>query len=108
MRKFVWGLQIIFNFILSYCAVAIVCFSIAFMKNQPKGSGYAVPESEFFLNFTIGLFLLLTYLLILVLGNIGFYKKGAIVINKYFIILIGEFAVGISVFLLTIGTKNLV
>ena len=107
MRGIMWGLQVIFNTFIFYWTTTIITLVIMFMKNQPKGYGYAVPESEASLHFIMGLVVLIIYLHILILTNWGFYKISGLVVRKYLIITIVEFFVGISLFFLLLGERQL-
>ena len=82
-RKIMSFLSAIYNFCMGYIDTMFFIFIYAFCSNQPKGSGYEVPESEASFNLMIGLVLLGIYMLMFVPLNLYMKMRGKISTKTY-------------------------
>lgn len=105
-KKYIMStLSVIFNGFMGFMDTIFFLLFYMFFSNQPKGSGYYVPESEESLNAMIGMFLLVVYLLLLLPINIYMKRKGKISTKVYVLINILATLVGLGVYWILLGTQ---
>ena len=104
-RKIFIILSVIYNCFIGYIDTPIILLMYGYFSNQPKGSGYSVPDSEIGFNILLGLITMVIYLILLIPINIFMKKKGKIDFKLYIIVNIIATILGIAVFWIFLG-KN--
>ena len=104
-RKIFIILSAIYNCFIGYIDTPAILLMYGYFSNQPKGSGYSVPDSEIGFNILLGLITMVVYLILLIPINIFMKKKGKIDLKLYMIVNIIATILGIAVFWTFLG-KN--
>ncbi len=105
-KKYIMStLSVIFNGFMGFMDTIFFILFYMFFSNQPKGSGYYVPESEEGLNAMIGLFLFVVYLLLLVPINIYMKRKGKASTKIYLLMNILATIIGLGIYWSWVGTQ---
>lgn len=94
-------LSVIYNFSLGFMSVLAFELIYAFFVNQPKGSGYYIPASEYSFNISLGIIGLTICLLLILPINFYFKKKSELKVRAYFGISLAVAIIG-CLFYLTI------
>ena len=105
-RNIIMTLSSIYNALMGYIDTFVIISLYGYFTNQPKGSGYEVPESEAEFNAMLGLITLIIYLILLIPINIYMKKKSKVNLKVYIIVNTIATALGIAIFWIFLDKKN--
>lgn len=105
-RNIIMALSSIYNVFMGYIDTFVIISLYGYFTNQPKGSGYEVPESEAGFNAMLGFITLIIYLVLLVPINIYMKKKSKVNLKVYAIVNVIATVVGVAIFWLFLDKRK--